>query len=94
MYLNEKSMNKKIKQVGDDLVLEIDKFMLVIDKSILDLSEVGPGTRLRIKTKGKKVILEPVQEETKIAADDAADLQKRTERIVEKHKAMFKKLAE
>jgi hypothetical protein len=87
-------MNKNLTQVGDALVIEIDKTTLVIDKSILALLKVSPDTKLCIKADGKKIVLVPVQEAMEAAINEAADLQKRTEKIIEKHKVMFKKLAE
>lgn len=87
-------MIKSITQVGDDLVIEIDKAMLVIDKSILNLLEAGPNKRFCIKVEGKEILLVPIEEGAEIAVIDVESLHKRIEKNVENHKVMFKKLAE
>jgi hypothetical protein len=86
-------MNKNLKQVGDDLVIEIDKTMLVIDKSILALLKESPEAKVRIKVDGKKIVFELVEEGTKTIISDDEKMQKVYEELVEKHKKTLKKLA-
>ena len=80
-------MVKKLSKYGNSLAI-------IIDKPILELLDISENTKLKIKTDGKNIIIEPVKtklKKSKISNDKK--LQKDYEDLVDKYSPALKKLA-
>ena len=67
---------KTLKAIGNS-------YGLIIDKPILQLLSIEPDTRLKVTTDGKKLIIEPWEE----------DFDATAESILKRYDEMFKELA-
>ena len=80
-------MLKKLSKYGNSLAL-------IIDKSILELLEIGENTMLKISTDGKTLTIVPVKGKKKhMRVSKDAKMQKSFEDIMEAYAPALKKLA-
>lgn len=73
-------MRKRLSVVGNSLGF-------VIERPILDLLNINRETELEVTTDGNKLIIEPIRSKRRSLKDSA-------NKIMKKHDATFKKLAE
>ncbi len=62
---------------------------IIIEKQILDLLEIGKESELEIITDGKRLIIEPIQDDER-----KEKIRKATRRVMKNHKETLKKLAQ
>lgn len=74
-------MKKTLSPIGNSLGL-------ILDKPLLDLLGIDRETTLEITTDGTSLTIRPVREE------EAGNFEEVARGIMERHKAMFEKLAE
>ena len=79
-------MFKKLSKYGNSLAL-------LIDKPILEILNISENTRLKIRTDGKCIIIEPVADTTELPISDDEELNKLYKKLVEKYGPALKKLA-
>jgi len=79
-------MIKKLSKYGNSMAL-------LIEKPILELLNITENTKIRISTDGTRIIIEPIHESEKPAVSSNPKVQKSYEKITEKYKTAFKKLA-
>jgi len=80
-------MIKKLSKYGNSLAV-------LIEKPILELLNIDERTQIRISTDGNKIIIEPIN----VPGEDSfvsknSKVQRAHEKITEKYKEAFKKLA-
>ena len=75
------SMVKKLTKMGNSLGI-------VIDKPILDLLKITPETQVEISTDGDRLIIQPLR---RVDVDEGREIGRR---VMKKHAAVLKKLAE
>lgn len=78
-------MVKRISKQGENLAI-------IIDNPILDLLKIDETTKLKIKTDGKKIIIEPVEMKIK-KETKKRKFKKALNKVMEKYDEDFKKLA-
>ncbi len=80
-------MVKKLSKYGNSLAV-------LIEKPILELLNITEHTQIRISTDGNRIIIEPLSEQKQTEAVSAnPQVQKSYEKITERYKKAFKKLA-
>lgn len=80
-------MIKKLTKHGNSLAL-------LIDRPILELLNINEETKIKIKTDGSNIIIEPIHNTMALETISENDtLQKLYEKLVEKYDKVFKKLA-
>jgi putative addiction module antidote len=78
-------MFKKFTKHGNSLAI-------IIDKPILELLKMHEGTKICMRTDGKSIILEPVDEiQSNVSSD--SKMQQYYEEVIEEHEETLKKLA-
>jgi len=79
-------MIKKLSKHGNSLAI-------ILDKAILTLLNIDEKTKIKIRTDGNNIILEPIKTEGKRGTFEDKKLKKIYEKLVEKYKDDLEKLA-
>ena len=80
-------MFKKLSKYGNS-------FAVLIDKPILEILNINEKTRLKIKTDGIRIIIEPVSAEAKLPISDDEKLNQIYKKLVKEYGPALKKLAD
>ena len=80
-------MIKKLSKYGNSLAI-------LIDKPLLEILNINEHTRLKIKTDGERIIIEPVQEASQLPISEDEKLDQLYKKLVKKYGPALKKLAD